>query len=187
MPTIKYTREDIAKLENERDQLKHQDNLLREDITLLKKNQKTRDKLIDNLKEENANLNNELNQYKTAHDKLTAGLKEAVAESIKYKRERNENELKLQNIIKVLKEISKTLEKEADMTLKLDSQLHDMTKQRDSLIKGIENQRELLKDFSKFIDRKVVACPGKKEYMDFRDRLNDLGIGERDYYAKEKL
>lgn len=59
MPTIKYTREDIAKLENERDQLKHQGNLLREDIALLKKNQKTRDKLIDNLKEENKNLNNE--------------------------------------------------------------------------------------------------------------------------------
>ncbi|GEM_PF-4758427 len=29
----------------------------------------------------------ELDQYKTARDKLTAGLKEAVAESIKYKRE----------------------------------------------------------------------------------------------------
>ncbi|MDQ7129513.1 hypothetical protein [Mammaliicoccus sciuri] len=47
MPTIKYTKEDITKLENE------------------------------------------LDQYKTAHDKLTAGLKEAVAESIKYKRERD--------------------------------------------------------------------------------------------------
>ncbi|WP_159315892.1 hypothetical protein [Mammaliicoccus sciuri] len=34
-------------------------------------------------------LLNELDQYKTAHDKLTAGLKEAVAESIKYKRERD--------------------------------------------------------------------------------------------------
>lgn len=83
-------------------------------------------------------LVNELDQYKTAHDKLTAGLKEAVAESIKYKRE------------------------------------------RDSLIKDVEQQRELLKDFSKFIHRKVEACPGKKEYMDFRDRLNELGIGERE-------
>lgn len=34
-------------------------------------------------------LINELDQYKTAHDKLTAGLKEAVAESILYKRERD--------------------------------------------------------------------------------------------------
>ncbi len=96
MPTIKYTREDITKLENQ------------------------------------------LDQYKTAHDKLTAGLKEAVAESIKYKRE------------------------------------------RDSLIKDVEQQRELLKDFSLFIDRKVEACPGKPEYMDFRDRLNELGIRERE-------
>ncbi len=96
MPTIKYTREDITKLENERD------------------------------------------QYKTAHDKLTTGLKEAVAESIKYKRE------------------------------------------RDTLITDIHKQRKLLKDFSKFIHRKVIACPGKKEYMDFRDNLNELGITERD-------
>lgn len=131
-------------------------------------------------KEDITKLENELEQYKTAHDKLTAGLKEAVAESIKYKRKRNENELKLQNIIKVLKEISKTLEKEADMTLKLDSQLHDMTKQRDSLIKDIENQRELLKDFSKFIDRKVVACPGKAEYINFGHRLDEIGITEAD-------
>lgn len=125
-------------LTKERDQYKHQGNLLREDITLLKKNQKTRDKLIDNLKEENANLNNELDQYRTAHNKLTAGLKEAVAESIKYKRE------------------------------------------RDSLIKDVKQQRELLKDFSRFIHRKVEVCPGKKEYMDFRDRLKELGIRERE-------
>ncbi|UXU72926.1 hypothetical protein MUA23_05470 [Mammaliicoccus sciuri] len=83
-------------------------------------------------------LVNELDQYRTAHNKLTAGLKEAVAESIKYKRE------------------------------------------RDSLITDIQKQRELLNDFSKFIHRKVEACPGKKEYMDFRDRLNELGIRERD-------
>ncbi|MEX6014798.1 hypothetical protein [Mammaliicoccus sciuri] len=83
-------------------------------------------------------LENELDQYKTAHDKLTAVLKEAVAESIKYKRE------------------------------------------RDSLIKDVEQQRELLKDFSRFIHRKVEACPGKPEYMDFRDRLNELGIRERE-------
>ncbi|WP_436883922.1 hypothetical protein [Mammaliicoccus sciuri] len=34
-------------------------------------------------------IKDELDQYKTAHNKLTAGLKEAVAESIKYKRERD--------------------------------------------------------------------------------------------------
>lgn len=101
----------------------------------------TRDEVIDWAKKQNLDVDNfidELDQYKTAHDKLTAGLKEAVEESIQYKRE------------------------------------------RDSLIKDVEQQRELLKDFSRFIHRKVEVCPGKKEYMDFRDRLNELGIRERD-------
>lgn len=40
-------------------------------------------------REDITKLVNELDQYKTAHEKLTAGLKEAVAESIKYKRERD--------------------------------------------------------------------------------------------------
>ncbi|MBG9204728.1 hypothetical protein H0243_02985 [Staphylococcus sciuri] len=89
-------------------------------------------------KEDITKLVNELDQYKTAHNKLTAGLKEAVAESILYKRE------------------------------------------CDSLITDIKKQRDLLKDFSRFIHRKVEACPGKPEYMDFRDRLNELGIRERE-------
>ena len=101
----------------------------------------TRDEVIDWAKKQNLDVDNfidELDQYRTAHDKLTAGLKEAVAESIKYKRE------------------------------------------RDSLITDIQKQRELLKDFSRFIHRKVEVCPGKKEYMDFRDRIKELGIRERE-------
>ncbi|WP_204981771.1 hypothetical protein [Mammaliicoccus sciuri] len=89
-------------------------------------------------REDITKLVNELDQYKTAHNKLTAGLKEAVAESILYKRE------------------------------------------CDSLITDIKKQRDLLKDFSRFIHRKVEACPGKPECMDFRDRLNELGIRERE-------
>ncbi|MEB6258278.1 hypothetical protein [Mammaliicoccus sciuri] len=91
---------------------------------------------IKHTRESIAELEKQLDHYKTAHNKLTAGLKEVVTESIKYKRE------------------------------------------RDSLIEDVEQQRELLKDFSRFIHRKVEACPGKKEYMDFRDRLNVLGIWE---------
>lgn len=52
--------------------------------------------------------------------------------------------------------------------------------QRDELIEDIQEQRDLLNDFSKFIHRKVEACPGKPEYMDFRDRLKELGIRERE-------
>lgn len=64
--------------------------------------------------------------------------------------------------------------------IKLKKQRDQYKRERDSLIKDVEQQRELLKDFSKFIDRKVEACPGKPEYMDFRDRLNELGIRERE-------
>lgn len=64
--------------------------------------------------------------------------------------------------------------------IKLKKQRDQFKRERDSLIKDVEQQRELLKDFSRFIHRKVEACPGKKEYMDFRDRLNELGIRERD-------
>lgn len=77
-------------------------------------------------------------------------------------------------------ELNEKLNKECNDNYKLEGQLHDMTKQRDELIKDVEKQRELLKDFSRFIHRKVESCPGKPEYMDFRDRLNELGIGERD-------
>ncbi|MBN4910756.1 hypothetical protein IDG46_12485 [Staphylococcus sp. EG-SA-13] len=52
----------------------------------------TRDEVIEWAKNQNLDVDNfidELDQYKTAHNKLTAGLKEAVAESIKYKRERD--------------------------------------------------------------------------------------------------
>ncbi|WP_239719606.1 hypothetical protein [Mammaliicoccus sp. G-M31] len=60
------------------------------------------------------------------------------------------------------------------------NKLNDYKQQRDSLIKDVKAQRDLLNDFSKFIHRKVEACPGKSEYMDFRDRLKELGVRGRD-------
>lgn len=68
------------------------------------------------------------------------------------------------------------LHKNNNLTKERDQLKHE----RDTLITDIQNQHELLKDFSKFIHRKVEACPGKREYMDFRDSLNELGITERD-------
>lgn len=76
-------------------------------------------------------LTKELDHYKTAHHKLTAGLKEAVAESIQFKRERDE--------------LSKKLDKECNMSLNIEGQLQDMTKQRDSLIKDVEKLRNWFK------------------------------------------
>lgn len=63
---------------------------------------------------------------------------------------------------------------------KLENERDQYKCERDTLITDLQKQRELLKDFSKFIHRKIVACPGKKEYMDFRDSLNELGIRERE-------
>lgn len=63
---------------------------------------------------------------------------------------------------------------------KLEQERNDYKQQRDELIEDIQAQRDLLNDFSKFIHRKVEACPGKPEYMDFRDRLKELGIRERE-------
>ncbi|WP_239748977.1 MULTISPECIES: hypothetical protein [unclassified Mammaliicoccus] len=77
----------------------------------------------------------QLDQYKTAHNKLTSGLKEAVAESIKYKRERDE--------------LSNKLDKECNDNYKLEGQLNDMTKQRDSLIGDVEKLREEVKSLNR--------------------------------------
>ena len=62
----------------------------------------------------------------------------------------------------------------------LEQEREQFKQQRDELIEDIQAQRNLLKEFSKFIHRKVVACPGKAEYINFRHRLDGLGITERD-------
>ncbi|WP_204256614.1 hypothetical protein [Mammaliicoccus sciuri] len=73
-----------------------------------------------------------------------------------------------------------TLTDLGERIIKTEKQRDQYKRERDELITDIKKQRELLKDFSRFIHRKVEACPGKKEYMDFRDRLNELGIRERE-------
>lgn len=73
-----------------------------------------------------------------------------------------------------------TLTDLGERIIKTEKQRDQYKRERDSLITDIKKQRELLKDFSRFIHRKVEACPGKPEYMDFRDRLNELGIRERE-------
>ena len=62
----------------------------------------------------------------------------------------------------------------------LEREHEQFKQQRDELIEDIQAHRDLLKEFSKFIHRKVEACPGKAEYIDFRDSLKKLGITERD-------
>ncbi len=124
MPTIKYTREDITKLENE------------------------------------------LEQYRTAHNKLTAGLKEAVAESIKYKRERDE--------------LSVKLDKECNLSLNIEGQLHDMSKQRDSLIKDVEKLREEKAAIEMHLDEIKTYKPMykklSKKYNNLTEHIRDKAL-----------
>ncbi len=96
MPTIKYTREDIAKLENERDQ---------------------------------------------------------------YKAERDE--------------LSNKLDKECNDNYKLEGQLHDMTKQRDSLIKDVEKLREEKAATEMYLDAVKTYYPMYEELNKKYNRLTE--------------
>ena len=49
-------------------------------------------------------------------------------------------------------------------------------KQRDELIEDIQAQRNLLKEFSKFIDYKLYIHPGNCTYLSYRNELDQLGI-----------
>ena len=73
-------------------------------------------------------------------------------------------------------ELSEKLDKECNDNYKLEGQFRDMTKQRDSLIKDVKAQRNLLKEFSKFIDYKLYIHPGNCTYLSYRNELDQLGI-----------
>ena len=73
-----------------------------------------------------------------------------------------------------------TIKHTRESIAELEQEREQFKKQRDELIEDIQAQRNLLKEFSEFIHRKVEACPGKAEYIDFRDSLKKLGITERD-------
>ncbi len=142
MPTIKYTREDITKLENERD------------------------------------------QYKTAHNKLTAGLKEAVAESIKYKRERDlliediellrKNQKTREEVIEQLKSENKALRLQAD-------EYFDMWQNEKLTSQGLREQcKEYARDASKYINLtehikdKALSNPSEHRYFRLVHFIDDL-------------
>ncbi|WP_436890025.1 hypothetical protein [Mammaliicoccus sciuri] len=106
MPTIKYTREDITRLENERDQ---------------------------------------------------------------YKAERDE--------------LSNKLDKECNDNYKLEGQLHDMTKQRDELIKDLSNYRRVLKVFARLIKNKLDINASDR-YIQYQHMLDDIGINTDELEAE---
>ena len=64
---------------------------------------------------------------------------------------------------------------------KLEQERTDYKQQRDELIEDIQAHRDLLKEFSKFIDHKLYIHPGNCTYLSYRNELDQLGIyKERD-------
>ena len=59
---------------------------------------------------------------------------------------------------------------------KLIKECNDYKQQRDELIEDIQTQRDLLKEFSKFIDHKLYIHPGNCTYLSYRNELDQLGI-----------
>lgn len=55
-------------------------------------------------------------------------------------------------------------------------QRNDYKQQRDELIEDIQAHRDLLKEFSKFIDYKLYIHPGNCTYLSYRNELDQLGI-----------
>ena len=53
---------------------------------------------------------------------------------------------------------------------------NDYKQQRDELIEDIQAHRDLLKEFSKFIDYKLYIHPGNCTYLSYRNELDQLGI-----------
>ena len=59
---------------------------------------------------------------------------------------------------------------------KLEQEREQYKKQRDELIEDIQAHRDLLKEFSKFIDYKLYIHPGNCTYLSYRNELDQLGI-----------
>lgn len=119
----------------------------------------TRDEVIDWAKKQNLDVDNfidELDQYKTAHDKLTAGLKEAVAESIKYKRERDS----------LIKDVEKLREEKAAIEMYLDA-IKTYKPMYEKLSKKYNNLTEHIKD-------KALNNPSEHRYFRLVHFIDDL-------------
>ncbi|MFP4876110.1 hypothetical protein ACLFLI_15050 [Mammaliicoccus sciuri] len=98
----------------------------------------------------------ELDQYKTAHNKLTAGLKEAVEESIKYKRERDS----------LIKDVEKLREEKAAIEMYLDA-IKTYKPMYEKLSKKYNNLAEHIKD-------KALNNPSEHRYFRLVHFIDDL-------------
>ena len=69
-----------------------------------------------------------------------------------------------------------TIKHTRDSIEKLEQEREQYRKQCGELIEDIQAQRNLLKEFSKFIDYKLYIHPGNCTYLSYRNELDQLGI-----------
>ena len=69
-----------------------------------------------------------------------------------------------------------TIKHTRESIAQLEQEREQFKQQHNKLIKDIQAQRDLLKDFSKFIDYKLYIHPGNCTYLSYRNELDQLGI-----------
>ena len=69
-----------------------------------------------------------------------------------------------------------TIKYTRESIVELEREHEQFKQQRDELIEDIQAQRDLLKEFSKFIDYKLYIHPGNCTYLSYRNELDQLGI-----------
>ena len=79
-----------------------------------------------------------------------------------------------------------TIKHTRESIAELEQEREQFKQQRDELIEDIQAHRDLLKEFSKFIDHKLYIHPGNCTYLSYRNELDQLGIcKEREWMAYE--
>ena len=69
-----------------------------------------------------------------------------------------------------------TIKHTRESIAELEQEREQFKQQRDELIEDIQAHRDLLKEFSKFIDYKLYIHPGNCTYLSYRNELDQLGI-----------
>ena len=69
-----------------------------------------------------------------------------------------------------------TIKHTRESIAELEQEREQYKKQRNELKEDIQAHRDLLKEFSKFIDHKLYIHPGNCTYLSYRNELDQLGI-----------
>lgn len=111
----------------------------------------------------------ERDQYKTAHDKLTAGLKEAVSESIKYKCERD-------SLIKDVEKLRRKVDELESLALGRSKYIDAKNYE----ISQLEKVRKRYNNLTEHIKDKALNNPSEHRYFRLVHFIDDLEADTHD-------